>query len=204
MIVYLIILITLVVSIVAFNDSDLFSKLRFNAFEIKYNKQSWRFFTYGFIHVDWMHLLINMFVLYSFGEVVFTYFKIFFALKATIYFLLLYVGGILFATIADYKKHNENIYYNAVGASGAVSAVVFSSIILHPAGSIYFYFIPFAIPSVVFGILYLIYSATMTKKSNDNIGHSAHFWGALFGIVFTIALKPLLINRFIDEVLQLF
>jgi len=204
MIVYLIILITLVVSIVAFNDSDLFDKLRFNAFDIKYNKQSWRFFSYAFLHVDWMHLLINMFVLYSFGAVVFTYFKIFFALKATIYFILLYIGGILFATIADYKKHKENVYYNAVGASGAVSAVVFSSIILHPSGSLYFFFIPFAIPSAIFGILYLIYSATMAKKANDNIGHSAHFWGALFGIIFTIVLKPSLANRFITEVLQLF
>lgn len=204
MIVYLIILITLVVSIVAFNDSGLFDKLRFNAFDIKYNKQGWRFFTYGFLHVDWMHLLINMFVLYSFGDIVFTYFKIFFGLKATIYFILLYIGGIVFATIADYRKHKENVYYNAVGASGAVSAIVFSSILLHPGGSMYLFLIPFAIPSVVFGVLYLIYSATMAKKSNDNIGHSAHFWGALYGIIFTIVLRPSLANRFITEILELF
>jgi len=89
MIIYLIILITLIVSIIAFNDSSLFDKLRFNAFDIKYSNQPWRFFTYAFLHVDWTHLLINMFVLYSFGQVVLTYFKIFFGLKATLYFILL-------------------------------------------------------------------------------------------------------------------
>lgn len=204
MIVYLIILITFIVSIVAFNDSSLFDKLRFNAFDIKYNKQPWRFLTYGFIHVDLMHLLVNMFVLYSFGELVFTYFKIFFGLKATFYFILLYVGGIVFASIADFRKNKENVLYNAVGASGAVSAVVFSSIILHPSGSMYLLFIPFAIPSAVFGILYLIYSATMAKKANDNIGHSAHFWGALFGIIYTIVLNPNLANRFLDKISQMF
>lgn len=204
MIVYLIILITFIVSIVAFNDSSLFDKLRFNAFDIKYNKQPWRFLTYGFLHVDWMHLLVNMFVLYSFGELVFTYFKIFFGLKATFYFIILYAGGIVFATIADFKRYKDNVSYNAVGASGAVSAVVFSSIILHPSGSMYLLFIPFAIPSVIFGIIYLIYSAKMAKKANDNIGHSAHFWGALFGIIYTIVLNPNLANRFLDELFQMF
>lgn len=204
MIVYLIILITFIVSIVAFNDSSLFDKLRFNAFDIKYNKQPWRFLTYGFLHVDWMHLLVNMFVLYSFGELVFTYFKIFFGLKATFYFIILYAGGIVFATIADFKRYKDNVSYNAVGASGAVSAVVFSSIILHPSGSMYLLFIPFAIPSVIFGIIYLIYSAKMAKKTNDNIGHSAHFWGALFGIIYTIVLNPNLANRFLDELSQMF
>lgn len=204
MIVYLIILITFIVSIVAFNDSSLFEKLRFNAFDIKHNKQPWRFLTYGFLHVDWMHLLVNMFVLYSFGELVFTYFKIFFGLKATFYFIILYAGGIVFATIADFRRYKDNVRYNAVGASGAVSAVVFSSIILHPSGSMYLLFIPFAIPSVVFGIIYLIYSATMAKKANDNIGHSAHFWGALFGIIYTIVLNPSLANRFFDELSQIF
>lgn len=204
MVVYLIILITFIVSIVAFNDSSLFDKLRFNAFDIKYNKQPWRFLTYGFLHVDWMHLLVNMFVLYSFGELVFTYFKIFFGLKATFYFIILYAGGIVFATIADFKRYKDNVSYNAVGASGAVSAVVFSSIILHPSGSMYLLFIPFAIPSVIFGIIYLIYSAKMAKKANDNIGHSAHFWGALFGIIYTIVLNPNLANRFLDELFQMF
>ncbi|MBC34920.1 MAG: rhomboid family intramembrane serine protease [Bacteroidetes bacterium] len=204
MIIYLIILVTAVISIVAFNDRDLFDKLKFNAFDIKYNKQAWRFLTYGFLHVDWMHLLINMFVLYSFGDAVLKNYFYLFGSKSTFYFVLLYIGGILFATLVDFNKHKEDVYYNAVGASGAVSAIVFASIILRPTSSLYLFFIPFPIPSAIFGVVYLVYSAIMAKKANDNIGHSAHFWGALFGIAYTIALKPSLATRFVEQLTNIF
>ena len=125
MIIYLIIIVTALISVLSFNDRDLFDKLRFNAFDIKHNKQAWRFFTYGFVHADWIHLFVNMYVLYSFGNIVLTIFGYHFGSQATIYFAMLYVGGILFSTLFDFGKHKDNAFYSAVGASGAVSAVVF-------------------------------------------------------------------------------
>lgn len=202
MIIYLIIIVTALVSILAFNDRSLIDKLRFNAFDIKHNKQAWRFFTYGFVHADWMHLFVNMYVLYSFGNIVLQIFGHHFGSQATIYFLMLYVGGILFSTLFDFGKHKDNAFYSAVGASGAVSAVVFSSILIYPQGTIHFFFIPFPIPSVIFGVLYLVYSAYMSKRAKDNIGHSAHFWGAVFGIVMTIAIKPIFATKFIEYILS--
>lgn len=187
---YLIIGITVIISILAFYNEELFNKLKFNAYEIKNYREGWRFFSYGFLHAGWVHLFINMFVLYSFGDVVEGVFRYTFGLKGIFYFVLLYAGSIIFSVLFDYRKHLDNPYYSAVGASGAVSAIVFSSIILYPSGSIYLFLIPIPIPSPVFGILYLIYSAYMSKKAQDNIGHSAHFWGAIFGVVFTIIIKP--------------
>lgn len=187
---YVIIAITIIVSILAFNNEQLFNKLKFNAYEIKKFREGWRFFTYGFVHAGWVHLFINMFVLYSFGRIVLHFFQLNFEGKGILFFILLYVGSIIFSVLFDYRKNSDNPYYSAVGASGAVSAVVFSSIVLYPAGSIYLFLIPIPIPAPIFGILYLVYSAYMSKRAQDNIGHSAHFWGAVFGVVYTIILKP--------------
>jgi membrane associated rhomboid family serine protease len=186
----IIILITGVVSYLAFNNRDLFDKLKFNAWYIKHDREWYRFFSYGLLHAGWGHLLINMFVLWSFSSVVMQFFTRDFGQIANLYFLLLYIGGVLFATLWDFAKNRENIYYNAVGASGAVAAVVFASIILYPNGKIFFFFIPVGIPSWLFGILYLAYSAYMGKRSRENIGHNAHFWGAMFGIIFTLLINP--------------
>ncbi len=198
MIIYLIIIITVLVSILSFNDHSLFERLKFNAFDIKHSKEGWRFFTYGFVHADWIHLLVNMFVFHSFANIVYTIYGYHFGFKAGFYFILLYVGGILFSTLWDFGKHKDNAFYSAVGASGAVSAVVFASILLYPQGEISLMFLPIPMPAAVFGLLYLVYSAYMAKRGKDNIGHNAHFWGAIFGIVYTIALKPAFATNFID------
>ena len=199
-----IIIITAIISIWAFNNREVFDKLSFNAYQIKHDKEGWRFFSYALIHAGWTHLIINMFVLYSFGNIVEIFLKFHFGAKSYIYFLLLYIGGIIFSILFDFRKNKDNVYYNAVGASGAVSAIVFSSIILYPAGSIYLFFIPIPIPSVIFGILYLVYSAYMGKRAKDNIGHNAHFWGAIFGVIFTIILKPKLFLIFLEQVSNYF
>ena len=196
----IIIAITAIISFLAFQNQELSDKLRFNAFAIKHGKEGWRFFSYALVHANWTHLFINMFVLYSFGDVVINAFRYFFDLKGFFYFILLYVGGTIFSVLFDFGKNKENPYYNAVGASGAVSAVVFSSILIYPTGSVYLFLIPFPIPSAIFGILYLVYSAYMSKHAKDNIGHSAHFWGAIFGLAFTIILKPALVNAFFEQV----
>jgi membrane associated rhomboid family serine protease len=144
-----------------------------------------------------MHLLINMFVLWSFGDIVENYFTGHYGLKGELYFIMLYVAGILFSTLVDFYQNRDNYYYNAVGASGAVSAIVFASILIFPGGSIFIFPIPIPIPSWLFGILYLVYSAYMAKKGIDNVGHTAHFWGAVVGIVFMIIFAPETLQSFL-------
>ncbi len=195
----IIIAITVVISILAFNNRQLFDKLKFNAYQIKHNRESWRFLTYALVHAGWLHLLINMWVLYSFGQIVEKTFKMAFGLKGMVYYLLLYLGGVLFSVLIDFRKQKDNIYYNAVGASGAVSAVVFSSILIFPVGGIYLFPLPFALPSWLFGILYLVYSAYMQQNGRDNIGHSAHLWGAIFGMAFTLIILPGVLNSFVSQ-----
>jgi membrane associated rhomboid family serine protease len=202
--VFLLIILTVIVSIVALNNPQIMDKLRFNAYFIKHNKEWYRFFSYSLVHADYIHLFVNMYVLYSFGGIVLTFFKFYFGGKAIINFLLLYIGGVIFSVLVDYSKNKDNVYYNAVGASGAVSAIVFSSIILYPGGKIFLFFIPIGIPSAIFGILYLVYSAYMTKQAKDNIGHSAHFWGAIFGVVFTIILKTKFALMFLEQLKGIF
>lgn len=187
------------ISIFVFYNRHLFSKLSFNPYSLRNERQWYRIISYAAIHADWMHLAINMFVLYSFGRTVEIYYGLVFASKSTIYFLILYFGAVTFSIVPSWIKHRENPGYNSVGASGAVSAIVFASIIFQPLSKIYFFMIPIGIPAFIFGILYLIYSAYMAKKARDNIGHDAHFYGAVFGILFTIILKPALVLYFIQQ-----
>ena len=191
---------TSIVSLYAFSNEHIFDRLKFNAYAIRHRNEWWRFFSYGLLHAGWGHLLINMFVLYSFGKSVVEGYEILFGNKGYLYFILLYVGGLVFSILVDYGKHKDNPYYNAVGASGSVSAVVFANIILFPSGSLYLFPFPFPIPSVVFGILYLVYSAYMARRGGSTIGHNAHFWGSVYGIVLTLAFKPKLAVMFWEQI----
>lgn len=191
----IIIAITVIVSLIAFNNREIFRRLAFNAYDIKHYKNSYRFLSYALIHADWIHLFINMMVLYSFGRVVEEYYAMLFGAKGILYFILLYVGGTALSTLPSYGKHKDDYTYTAVGASGAVSAVVFAFILFDPLGKLTLFPIPIGIPAIIFGVMYLLYSAYMGKKNIDNVGHDAHFWGAVFGFVFTIILKPELIVR---------
>ena len=197
---YIIIGITVLISVLCFNNAELFDKGKFNAYDVKHSNQWYRFFTYGFLHAGWLHLFINMMVFYSFGSVVETYLKFYFPLKYILYFILLYLGGLILSIIPAYGKNKNNVFYNSVGASGAVSAVVFSSIILYPSGKIFLFFIPVGIPAPVFGVLYLAYEYYMSKKGKDNIGHDAHFWGAVFGVVYIIAIRPQFAVSFLQQI----
>jgi membrane associated rhomboid family serine protease len=201
MITYIIIAVTAFISIMAFSNRSLFDKLLFDPYRIQHMNQYYRFISHGFVHADWMHLLINMFVLLSFGRMVENAFLVLSGVsKGIYYFILLYIGALLFSSVPAFGKHKNNTWYTAVGASGAVSAVLFSSILISPLSGIRFIFIPFNIPAFIFAILYLVYSAYMAKKSQDNIGHDAHFWGAVFGFVFTIVIKPSLFLGFIHQI----
>lgn len=191
-----IIAITGLTSFQAFEDRMLKAKLIFLPAKIKESGEWYRFFSSGLIHADWMHLLFNLYVLWSFGQLVEMSFAFYFGeMFGRILYLLMYVLAIGASSIPDYKKHQDYYGYAALGASGAVSAVVFASIFFNPwQGGIGILFIPGSIPPMLFGALYLWYSSYMAKRQLDNIGHSAHFWGAIFGFVFTFVIS--LIFRF--------
>jgi membrane associated rhomboid family serine protease len=195
-----IIIITCIVSFFAFRDQMLTGKLIFNPYIIDRNKQWYRFISSGFIHADAIHLIINMYVLYSFGTMTEFYYSMAFGEKARLYYLLLYLGGLIFSVLPTYRKHRNNPSYNGLGASGAVSAVTFSFIIFDPMQKLCLYGLHFlCLPGVLFAILYLVYCFYMDKKGRDNINHGAHMWGAIYGFVLTIIFNPSLFLGFIDK-----
>lgn len=185
-------------SIMAFRNQELFDKMKFNASHISNSREWYRFFTYGFIHADTIHLMVNMFVLWSFGGYLLEAFSVIHGNFGNLYFLGLYFPAIAFSSFSSYLRHRNNVYYNAVGASGAVSAVVFAFIILSPGSKMGLFLIPIGIPSWLFGLLYLVYSVYMDKKQMDNIGHDAHFWGGIYGIIYALITIPNAFNNFIE------
>jgi membrane associated rhomboid family serine protease len=200
---YYIILITSLISLIGFKNENLMNKLQFNAYSVKYSNEKYRFISAAFVHANFIHLLVNMFVLYFFGKSVEYFYKYFFQEKYILYFLLLYFGGAVFSLLTTYKKHQENMFYNAVGASGAVSAVVTSSIIFTPLNNICLYGV-FCMPGILWVIIYIAYSYFASKKGDSKTNHEAHLWGSLFGIIFTIILKPSLVLVFIENLSKSF
>jgi membrane associated rhomboid family serine protease len=200
MITYIIIAITVFTSITAMDNDTLKNKLMFNAYMINSRKEWYRFFSSGIIHADWMHLGFNMFSLFMFGKTVESYYGQLFDAKGILFFLLLYIGGLVMSSLYSYEKHKHDIYYNALGASGAVSAVIFAFIIMAPTAKLGFMFIPVPIPAYLFGAIFLGIEYYLGKRGQDNIGHDAHLWGAIYGIVLTLILKPSLGASFIDQI----
>ncbi|MFT3705700.1 MAG: rhomboid family intramembrane serine protease [Agriterribacter sp.] len=184
----IIVILTCIVSIVAFNNDKIKADLIFWPAVIQNNRQYFRFISYGFVHADYIHLSFNMLSLYSFGSFIENDLfsgPYFFGEKGKVIFLIMYLGALIVSTIPDYIKYRGIYGYTALGASGAVSAVIFAGIILQPQMPITLLFIQ-NIPGYIFGILFLGISAYLAKKGTGNIGHMAHFIGALFGLVFTI------------------
>ncbi len=200
MVTLIIIIITVFTSIASMENHSLNNKLMFNAYMIHNRKEWYRFFSSGLIHADWMHLGFNMFSLYMFGQSVEDGYKFIFDGKGVLFFILLYVGGLAMSSVYSYEKNKNNIHYNALGASGAVSSVIFAYIILAPTTQLSFMFIPVPIPAYLFGLIFLAIEYYMGKRGDSNIGHDAHFWGAIFGIVFTVILKPSLFLGFIHQI----
>lgn len=177
------VVLNLLVSIKGFNDRLFFEKYLFQVGSITNGKEYIRMLSSGFLHGGWAHLAFNMFALYSFGGLVENQLGI-------ISYLVLYFIALTAGNVTSLYQHRNNLYYRAVGASGAVSGVVFSSIILFPQGSVYVFLIPFAIPSWLFGIVYLLISIYGMRQQSGNIGHEAHFGGSLAGIVMTLWFVP--------------
>ena len=197
-----IVIITAIISFLGFTNHDLFSKLIFNPYRVSHNKEYYRLFTHALLHADWIHLIVNMFVLYQFGQVLETYLKIvpnIYHLPPSLVYLIMYVSAIVISSLTTLKKYRDAFFYNAVGASGAVSAVLFACIFFDPWAKLgVFLIIP--VPGIIFGVLYLWYCSFMSKRSNDNINHDAHFLGALYGFTFPILLNPGLFYVFIKQI----
>ena len=183
---FLIIAITSVTSFIAFSKQSLKDDLLFWPYKIKREGQLYRFVTHGALHADAMHLIFNMVSFYSFGIALENYlFLAMFGEMSRAMLAVMYVSAIVVAVIPDYFRYQDKSFYRSLGASGAVSAVVFSAITIQPKMPIQFFFIPYPIPGYLFGLGFLLLSAALAKKGTGNIGHNAHFWGSIYGVLFT-------------------
>jgi membrane associated rhomboid family serine protease len=189
-----IVLLTVGISILAFNNPKWMDDLIFDPGKIKYKNQYYRFISSGFIHADYIHLAFNMLSLYMFGEYVEKAFDQLFGEKGKLLYTLMYLLALVVSLLPTYQKNKHNPNYLGLGASGAVSAVVFAGLLLTPTILIGLFILPPIIPGFIFGPLYLILSGYLAKKGGDNINHSAHIWGALFGLGFIIAAGYLIAN----------
>ncbi len=187
-----IIALTAIISLPAFKDQELFGKLCLAPYEMHHNKGGYfRFISVGFVHADIGHLAFNMLTLYFFGS----------QLEQHIFsqteYMLFYSSALAVSALHDYRKEKDNPEYRACGASGAVSAVVFALVLFEPWGVVYIKFI-FPLYFILYAVGYLIYSYYMSTKSGEKIAHGVHLWGALYGIAFTLILKPESLRVFIE------
>ncbi|MBI1341720.1 MAG: rhomboid family intramembrane serine protease [Terrimonas sp.] len=203
-----IVIITCAISISGFSNQRVIDDLIFYPPAIQGRNQYYRFISHGFIHADIGHLAFNMIALYSFGEtleLLYNY-NCLFGNKGKLFYILLYFLGLIAASVPDFFKHRDSYHFRSLGASGAVSAVIFSSIVLLPTSGIGIIFIPgINIPGYIFAIIYLAVSAYLDRKGGGNINHGAHISGAIFGIVFTLVFVSLfghinIMDNFIDQI----
>ncbi|WDF55196.1 rhomboid family intramembrane serine protease [Mucilaginibacter sp. KACC 22063] len=185
--------ITLVLSLLAFYNEDLYHRMLLQPYDVYRGKRVYTVITSGLIHKDWGHLFFNMLSFF------------FFAFPLEINYIghwqfgVLYVVSLILSDMPSVVKHKDDIWYRSLGASGAISAVIFSFILFNPLTKLYIMFIPIGIYAIIFGVLYLIYSAYASKNSHDAINHDAHFFGAISGIVITIILNHQAINIFLQQ-----
>ncbi|WP_461449472.1 rhomboid family intramembrane serine protease [Mucilaginibacter sp.] len=186
----LIFVITILTSVMTFNNVELLSNLILHPYSVARNKKTYTVITSGLIHNDWMHLLFNMFSYYFFA----------FPLERAMghwQFGLLYVASLILSDLPTIYKHKNDYYYRCLGASGAVSAVIFGYIMYNPGSGMMIMPIPFVIPAIVFGPLYMIYCHFASKHARDNVNHDAHMYGALSGLIIVIILNHHVVNDFI-------
>ncbi|HEX4479469.1 MAG TPA: rhomboid family intramembrane serine protease [Rudaea sp.] len=181
----IIIAITCVVSFFAFKDQMLMQRLILWPPAVKRSREYWRLVSYGLVHADGQHLLFNMLTLYFFGQFVEQTFE---PAIGEIGYVLFYIGGLLASILPSYAKNENNPNYRSLGASGAVSAIVFAFILMNPWAQIYFYFFP--MPAIIYAALYIGYSVYMDHSGRGNVNHSAHLWGAAYGVAFTLVMEP--------------
>ena len=204
----ILIIITAIVSLFAFSSHKTKDDLMFYPVAIAENNQYYRFVSYGFIHADFSHLFFNMYALYLFGGACENSFIDIFGNNGKTFYILMYFLALIACVIPDFNKNKNNPNYRSLGASGAVSAVVFAYIMFNPLQGIGLLFIPIFIPGFLFGIIFLVVSYFLGKKGGSSVNHSAHIWGAIFGVVFLILFSELfsdypLFDNFVASVKQL-
>lgn len=211
MITYTFLAIIIVFSLYCFNDRNAMNKYLFHPYSIYHNKEHYRFLTHAFIHGDTMHLIFNCLALFSFGltleEQFFGNEEIFDPKMGKVYYILLFTGGIYAASITEYFRNKNNPSYSSLGASGAISSIMFCFIMVSPGSEIYLFFFP--MKGWIAGLLLLGVSSYLIRRKktgsySDNISHESHFWGALYGIAFILILKPHLLKEFIVQILFAF
>nr|WP_294937775.1 rhomboid family intramembrane serine protease [uncultured Flavobacterium sp.] len=177
-----IIVITALISYKGFNDVSFFRKYEFHIGSIRAGEHI-RMITSAFLHADFQHLLFNMITLYFFAPIVIQFF-------GAAFFLMIYIGSLIFGSLLTLYMHKNDYYYRAIGASGAVTGIVYSAILIYPDMDFYGF-----IPGYIFGIIYLFYSIYGMRAKNDNIGHAAHFGGAIGGYIITLSKDPVMFTE---------
>lgn len=194
-----IIILTSLISFLAFNSHKLMDGLIFWPPAVHMRHQYYRFITCGLIHADFMHLAFNMFTLFFFGKVLENYYMGELGLQHY-YFLILYLSALVASNIPTYLKRKDDYNYRSLGASGAVCAVLFAFILISPWEKVVLYFV--SIPAILYAVLFLAFEIYMGKRGGDNINHDAHLWGALYGVLFTVAVHPSVIRSFVNELIN--
>ncbi|MBL7760498.1 MAG: rhomboid family intramembrane serine protease [Sediminibacterium sp.] len=200
-----IVLLTSVISFTAFSNEKVMDDLIFYPPAITNRNQWYRFITCGLIHADFLHLAFNMYSFYLFGDIVEKSFFTIFGEQGKLIYLTLYITALIVSLLPTYISHQNNYHYRSLGASGAVSAIIFAGIFLYPTLGMGIFPIPFHIPGFIFGPLYLVISYYLANKGQGNINHSAHIWGAIYGIIFLFITSRFmseydLLNNFINQV----
>lgn len=197
----ILIAVNVIISLIGFSSPAFTDKTIMWPWFVKRNNQYHRFIGSGFLHADFMHLFFNMFTLFFFGANIENRFAAY-GLGGNVAYLILYFTALIVSDIPTYIKHKNNYNYKALGASGAVSAIVFASIVFDPWSSLYLYG-AIKLSALVFAVLYIAYCVYMGKKNHDNVNHDAHLWGAVYGLIFTLlliwSLEPQLFNTIIEQ-----
>ena len=189
--------ITVLVSWLAFNNMRLLERLILWPPAIRRRHQYDRLITHGFVHADFQHLLFNMITLYFFGRLIEQFFADY---VGHLGFALFYVSALVVAILPTYLRHIDDPSYRSLGASGAVSAILFAFILLQPWAIIYVFVVP--VPAILYGVLYVGYSIWMDRQGHGNVNHSAHLWGAGYGVLFTLLMEPRVGPVFLEHVLH--
>jgi len=197
----ILIIITTITSIYAWNHTTFLNKWMFNPYAVHHGKQYYRFLASGFIHSNTIHLIFNMIALYFFGGVIERIYSNIFGLAGLFLYLVTYLAGIVVSNLKTYFKYKDSSYYNSLGASGGVASVLFASILYRPTVGICIY-IAICVPAFILGVVYLLYSYYSGRKRADNVNHDAHLFGSLFGLVFTAAIRPVVLVEFFKQIIE--
>lgn len=196
----IIIVVTAIISVMAWNNYSLMDRWIMNPYDVAHKGQYYRLLTSGFLHADWGHLIFNMISLYFFGGFIEQVFELLFGTQGPLYLIGFYLVAIILSDIPTLLKYRNDRNYNSLGASGGVSAILFAVILFRPLTPIALFFIPIGIPGFIFGALYLMYSYYESRRGMGTVNHDAHFYGALFGVLFMIIVYPPVLSQFFEQV----